>query len=121
MSNPITQKHVLGQLARLLDSAKRRRESRGFVTLRIAPNIICADGLRLSVQASQSHYCTPRNNVGPWTHVEVGFPNRECPLLNEYAEDPESKTETVYAWVPIEKVAQTIVDAGGIEFPEIEP
>jgi hypothetical protein len=33
--------------------------------------VICADGARFSVQASRYTYCQPRNDVGPWTHVEV--------------------------------------------------
>ena len=33
-----------------------------------------ADGTSLSVQVSETHYCSPRNNWGPYYEVEVGFP-----------------------------------------------
>ena len=39
------------------------------------PEIVCKDGTTLSVQASEFHYCTPRDNKGPYTHVEIGFPS----------------------------------------------
>ena len=35
--------------------------------------VVCADGTTLSVQASTIHYCSPRNDQGPWDSVEVGF------------------------------------------------
>ena len=72
-----------------------------------------ADGTRLSIQASSFHYCTPRQNTGPWTSVEVGFPSREIPELLPYAEDPEAPTGTVYGYVPVDVLARVIIDAGG--------
>jgi hypothetical protein len=33
--------------------------------------VVCGNGLRLSVQASTSHDCLPRDMDGPYTHVEV--------------------------------------------------
>jgi hypothetical protein len=38
-----------------------------------APRIECADGFSVSVQASKTHYSTPRSDDGPYTHVECGF------------------------------------------------
>ena len=37
----------------------------------IQKNILCMDGFEFSVQASRDHYCTPRNDQGPYT---VGYP-----------------------------------------------
>lgn len=31
-------------------------------------------GGKVSIQASEDHYCTPRNNTGPYTEWEIGFP-----------------------------------------------
>ena len=45
-----------------------------YTGMRVAPRIICADGFSLSVQASTGHYCSPKNTDGPYTLVEVGFP-----------------------------------------------
>lgn len=75
-------------------------------------SIVCADGLRISVQASNTHYCTPRNGVGPWVAVEVGFPSERVEEFMEYAEEPERPTDTVYGWVPVE-VVEAVVNAHG--------
>jgi len=44
----------------------------------VAP-IVCADGVTLSVQATNSHYCTPRTDYGPYSAVEVGYPSARPP------------------------------------------
>ena len=31
----------------------------------------------VSIQASEYHYCTPRNNEGPYSEWEVGFPSED--------------------------------------------
>jgi len=82
-----------------------------------APRIRCRDGFIMSVQVSKCHYCTPRNNIGPWTHVEVGFPSQKEDLLMEYAEDPDHPTETVYGYVPVEIVMAVIEKHGGAVSP----
>ncbi len=81
---------------------------------RVVPPVRCADGFEMSVQASASHYCTPRNSSGPWTHYEVGFPNEVEELLMDYAEDAEDPTDTVYGWVPEAVINEVIEKHGGI-------
>jgi hypothetical protein len=76
--------------------------------------ICCADGLSLSVQASVTHYCYPRNGIGPWTTVEIGFPSACVEELMEYADDPDYPTGTVYGWVPVEVVEAVINNHSGI-------
>jgi hypothetical protein len=79
------------------------------------PPIVCVDGFEISVQASECHYCQPREDNAPqYTHVECGFPNAEPELILEYAENPDDPTETVYGYVPIELVEQLITLHGGI-------
>jgi len=84
---------------------------RGMSTVR--PPVVCRDGFMMSVQVSEGHYCSPRGNTGPWTHVEVGYPNRIEPLLWDYAESPGRWTDTVYPGVPVEVVAAVIEVHGG--------
>jgi hypothetical protein len=37
----------------------------------------CNDGAVVSIQASEGHYCQPReNNASEYTDVELGFPER---------------------------------------------
>lgn len=79
--------------------------------------IRCADGLEMSVQASTTHYCSPRNGIGPWTAVEVGFPSQRVEELMEYAENPDEPTKTVYGWVPVEVVERIVEAHGGIISP----
>lgn len=37
----------------------------------VVRSIVCVDGTRFSVQASNSHHCSPRSNNGPWRLFEV--------------------------------------------------
>jgi len=39
--------------------------------------LVCKDGTKLSVQASEFHYCDPKNSTGPWTAFETGTPMRD--------------------------------------------
>jgi len=76
--------------------------------------VVCRDGFSMSVQASTGHYCSPRNDEGPWETVEVGFPSAIEPLLWDYADEPGKLTDTVYGYVPIELVAAVIEVHGGL-------
>lgn len=72
------------------------------------PRIQCSDGFSMSVQARDGCYCEPRNDAGPWSAVEVGFPSEREGLLMEWAEDAERPTETVYGWVPLHIIKAVI-------------
>ena len=75
----------------------------------------------MSVQASRTHYCTPRDDVGPYTHVEVGFPSSYDFYLNQYAEDPGEPTGTVYGWVPADTIIMCIDAHGGMVEGSLPP
>jgi hypothetical protein len=82
------------------------------------PRIVCKDGFSISVQARESAYCTPRNDHGPYTKVECGYPS-SVPIserLKEFAElfGTDEYTETVYAYVPVEVVQEELELHGGI-------
>lgn len=79
------------------------------------PRIECSDGFSVSIQASNFTYCTPRDDTGPWTKVELGFPSEDMPSLNEYAETPDDHTGTVFAYVPLKKVMAVLDSHGGIK------
>lgn len=70
-------------------------------------SVKCADGTTLSVQASEYHYCTPRDNKGPYTHVEVWCVSSDVTEF-EYSEEGPS------AYVPIEDVVRFIDNHGGM-------
>jgi hypothetical protein len=79
------------------------------------PRITCKNGVSLSVQGSRAHYCSPRDDIGPYDCVEVGFPS-VCPPASweEFCEDWSDPTETVYGYVPIELVEEFIEQNGGL-------
>ena len=83
--------------------------------------VICKDGFNMSVQASRTHYCNPRDDVGPYTHVEVGFPSSYDFYLSQYAEDPGEPTGTVYGWVPADTIIMCIDAHGGMVEGELPP
>lgn len=83
--------------------------------------ITCADGFIMSVQANEGAYCYPRNDVGPYTSVEVGFPSAYDFFLQRYAEDPSRPTETVYPNVPVSAIRLCIDAHGGWVSGELPP
>lgn len=103
---------VLQELQRRLSKASKLDGSFSNV-VRPIPIIKCANGVKLSVQASSYHYCSPRTDDGPYISVEVGFPSVVIPEFIRYAEEPNRPTETVYGRVPIELVAKIISNFGG--------
>ena len=82
---------------------------------------VCADGFTISVQACDWKYCSPRNNIGPYYEVELGYPNRPEAVLLPYAENPAKPTETVYAYVPSTTVLEVLVSHGGFVSGELPP
>lgn len=84
----------------------------GFIT---RDWVKCKDGFEVSVQASRSHYCIPRDGNGVYTHVEMGFPSEYMGHeFQQYAEDPDSPTDTVYFCVPVEMIDRLIESHGGL-------
>jgi hypothetical protein len=69
--------------------------------------VVCADGFSISIQAGNGKYSVPRFEASAYTQLELGFPNRPCPFIYEYAEDKEDYTETIYPYVP-SKIVDTI-------------
>ena len=81
----------------------------------------CADGFSMSVQASETSYCIPRTDTGPYIQAEVGFPSEAETLLMKYAEDHDAPTMTIYGYVPRQVIINVIAKHGGMisgELPE---
>lgn len=110
-SNPLDVLNILIDLQSRLAPYTRQKEG---TTLQNLSRLTCTDGLSFSCQASDYHYCTPRDSRGPWNAVELGFPNRVLAELEEYAEDWSKPTDTVYADVPLALVAIIIHAHGGL-------
>lgn len=94
----------------ILGKEKYKRYEEEFSTRPVLGRIKCKDGTTLSVQASRTHYCTPKENFGPYTHVEVGYPSSPPPKTwDKYAHDDGG----VYAYIPIELVKEYVELHGG--------
>lgn len=90
------------------------------MTFKLNKTVVCADGFAMSVQANSTAYCSPReSNAESYDEVEVGFPSMREELLMPYAEDPDRPTETVYGWVPADRVSLAIAKHGGIVSGEL--
>ena len=66
---------------------------------------------KLSVQASSSHYCSPREDLQyVYEDVEIGFPNFNFSkeFIFKYAEDGEYPQDTVYGFVPMVELAEEL-------------
>lgn len=111
---------IATELAKRLDGSKRVDPEIKFTShdgnpyLILVPQIVCADGFKMSVQASHFHYCQPRDSFGPWHQVEIGYPSEPVESFMPYIDGADSKpTETVYGYVPIELVVEAIAAHGG--------
>ncbi len=81
----------------------------------------CKDEFNVSIQASTRNYCDPRDNFGPYTTVELGFPSAADSLIMKYAEDSSNPTETVYGYVPVGIVKALLIKHGGVVQGELPP
>lgn len=87
--------------------------SDGSVCKHLATPLECADGSIMYIQASRLHYCIPNNDIGPYTHVEVGSGLEGAAWAEPYYVC-EDEDET-YANVPIEMVVEEIDRRGGFK------
>ena len=85
-------------------------------TLPLTPGVKCADGFTVSIQASNTHYCTPRFDLSfdSYAAYELGYPSENDDLIAAYADFPEKAPDTVYGYVPSGIVAALIDKHGGI-------
>ena len=106
------------ELRRRLEGREPFVTSYGHARLPLVPRVECVDGFSISIQTGETLYCTPRDAVGPWYEVELGYPSEPMPELAEYAGlDPEGAatiTETVWAYVPLTEVAALLARRGGL-------
>ena len=84
------------------------------------PHVVCKDGFKMSVQAGQSLYSTPKDVADDYEEAEVGYPSTEETLLTTYAEDNDNLCDTVYGYVPCSIIDQVIEKHGGIDESKID-
>jgi len=82
---------------------------------KVVPRVKCVDGFSMSVQASDSHYCDPRENKAfQYLSMEIGYPSEKVKEFMPYSEDYDDPTGTVYGRVPVEVIDAVIEQHGGI-------
>lgn len=82
--------------------------------------LLMNDGTQMSIQASSTHYCSPREttevaNYNWYEEFEIGFPTKPMKALLPYAEDESEPTDTVYAYVPKSVIRSVIESCGGVK------
>jgi len=84
---------------------------------RLHKEIKCKDGFKMSVQASEGHYCSPRQTlpIESYSSFEIGYPSKKEDLIMEYAEDNDYPTKTVYGWCPLDVVLEVLKKHDGIK------
>jgi hypothetical protein len=85
----------------------------GYESGFVRAHIICKDGFVVSIQASEHHYCSPKNNYGPYEAFELGYPSEHEDLLDNHSEIP-GKHDGVFPYVPVNVVEAVINKHGGI-------
>lgn len=82
----------------------------------IFPEMVCVDGLRLSVQGHAGAYSHPRDDwADAYLTVEIMGPKKADDLLSPYERDCNSVgDEMIYPYVPVIVVEQVIARHGGL-------
>ena len=76
----------------------------------------------MSVQANDGAYCNPRaNDAEEYSQVEIGFPSQQEELIMPWCESPDSPTDTVYGYVPVDVVTNVLVKHGGMVEGQVPP
>ena len=91
------------------EEQKWRPRVRAYKPLR--GRITCMDGFSMSVQASSAHVCIPRDDRGPYSAVEVGYPSETEILLLPYSDGMSEicgSAPAMYANVPAEVIREVV-------------
>lgn len=81
---------------------------------RVRRPIVCKDGTRLSVQASEGHYCSPKDRVGPYSSVEVCADKYRPGLWKAFGHTNDRYSGGLWGWVSVDKVNAEIARRGGL-------
>ena len=75
---------------------KRKRVKRK----KLVKSIRCKDGFVMSVETSREHFCSPRDDVGPYNGVEVTYPSEWEDLLLPYKDNNTDHTPYICGVAP---------------------
>lgn len=83
----------------------------------IFPDMVCADGFRMSVQGHFGAYSHPRDDFADgYRQVEISVSPGAEPMLDTYGRQPEVFDDfAIYPYVPVPLVEQIIEKHGGLK------
>ena len=88
---------------------------------KVQPRVVCNDGFSISIQASRDHFCTPRDDIGPYEYVEAAYPSEWEDLLLPFTDNDTDRTPvicgtapTLYVNVPASVIREMINKHGGM-------
>ena len=85
---------------------------------KVQPRVVCNDGFSISIQASRDHFCTPRDDIGPYECVEAAYPSEWEDLLLPFTDSNTPVicgiTPTMYVNVPASVIRAVINKHGGM-------
>jgi len=93
------------------------RTARQRTRKKTLPQVRCYDGFTMTVQASRDHHCEPKDDQGPYTHVEVRYPNRLEELLLPFCDKVSTVAgvrPTLYVRVPSHIIDAVVSKHAGI-------
>lgn len=82
----------------------------------VVPSMFFKRGGSMSVQASSGHYCSPKNDAGPYHMVEVLVASPRLKVPKSFGK-PAQKFDDgarLYTWVSVDAVNAEIKRRGGI-------
>lgn len=88
--------------------------------MQLTKPLVLANGMVISIQASKTHYCTPKEDAPTADYAyydtfELGYPSQRLPEeFKEYADDTDHLLDTVYSYVPKELLQNYINSVGGV-------
>ena len=93
--------------------------------VRIREKVVCADGFRMSIQASSGHYCTPKVDIDQdanikYSTVELLVYSYD-ELLEDYIDSYGDDRDRIGAYVPVNVVVKVLKKHGGAIQGEIPP
>ena len=108
------------KFCKVQDSVNPPYDKSGWIFQDVRLKIICNDGFSFSCQASDNHYCSPKETGLPakdYKAWEIGYPSAPDHVILPFAEDEDrDSTDSVYLYVPTDIVISLIDKHGGIDY-----
>lgn len=89
---------------------------------KVSEPITLNNGVTLSIQASEGHFCSPRSDAGPWISAELGLTRpdfeKSLPIFKQLGIERFCKDDSdfwVAGWISIQKILDFIKLSNEVE------